>query len=439
MGRAIQQQKDAELSHLDITSIDGRQVWDSRGRPTIEVEIRLSNGAIGRAIAPAGASTGAGEVLDLRDGGPKFGGYGVSNALASLREEITPALMGMPANEQAHIDETLEALDGTQQFSRLGGNALIATSLAVAHAAAAGRDEPLWHYFADGGTPVIPVPEIQVFGGGAHAAGAMDLQDFMVVPFGASNFREALEWVAEIYLAAGKAVSRRGLSVGVADEGGYWPVFESNESALDALLNSIETAGFNPETQVGMSIDVAANQFHSNGSYVLKAEGRALSTEQWYDQVAGWMRSYPIAMIEDPFTEEDHAAHQKFTAEFGKRAQIVGDDLLVTNRANVESAIADKTCTALLCKPNQAGTLTRTKDAFDAAKAAGFGTIVSARSGESEDTTIAHLSVGWASGQFKVGSFSRSERMAKWNEMLRIEESLGTQARYAGGTALGRT
>ncbi|MCA8892764.1 phosphopyruvate hydratase [Hyphomonas sp.] len=425
------------MSQLDITSVNGRQVWDSRGRPTIEVEIHLSNGAIGRAIAPAGASTGSGEALDLRDGGTAFGGYGVTRALAGLREEIVPALTGLPADQQALVDDTLESLDGTEQLSRLGGNALIATSLAVAHAAASGRDEPLWHYFSDGTPPLIPVPEIQIYGGGAHAAGAMDLQDFMVVPFGASSFREALEWVAEIYLAAGKIVSDRGVSVGVADEGGYWPVFESNEKALDALLASIETAGFNPETQVGMSIDVAANQFYRDGAYVLKAEGRALSTEEWYDQVAGWVKAYPIAMIEDPFTEDDHESHRKFTSEFRNKVQIVGDDLLVTNKTNVDSAVANSTCTALLCKPNQAGTLTRTKNAFEAAKSAGLGTIVSARSGESEDTTIAHLSVGWASGQFKVGSFTRSERMAKWNEMLRIEESLGTNAKYAGGAVLG--
>ncbi|MEZ5946958.1 MAG: enolase C-terminal domain-like protein [Hyphomonas sp.] len=282
------------------------------------------------------------------------------------------------------------------------------------------------------------MPEIQIFGGGAHAAGAMDLQDFMVVPFGASSFREALEWTAEIYIAAGKRVASAGLSAGVADEGGYWPVFGSNEKALDALLESILDTGLDPERHAGMSIDVAANQFFEDGTYNLKAEGRRLSTQEWYAQVSSWVRSYPIAMIEDPFEEGDRDSHARFTAEFGGSVQIVGDDLLVTNRANVEAASRDKFCTALLCKPNQAGTLTRARDAFDAARGAGMGTIVSARSGESEDTTIAHLSVGWASGQFKVGSFTRSERMAKWNEMLRIEESLGSRARYAGGAALGR-
>ena len=427
------------MSDLEITSMAARQVWDSRGRPTIEVDVSLANGATGRVIAPAGASTGSGEALDLRDGGQAFHGFGVSGALTGLRKEIVPALIGLQADEQEQIDSILANLDGTPQFSRLGGNALIATSLAVAHAAAAGRAEPLWQYLSKGTEPLIPVPEIQIFGGGAHAAGAMDLQDFMVVPFGASSFREALEWVAEVYLAAGKLVSQRGLSVGVADEGGYWPVFESNEHALDALLSSIETAGFDPATQIGMSIDVAANQFFRDGTYQLKAEGRSLSTKEWYAQVSGWLDAYPVAMIEDPFTEQDLASHQALTAEFGKRVQIVGDDLLVTNRRNVETAAAGSICTALLCKPNQAGTLTRTKEAFDAAKSAGMGTIVSARSGESEDTTIAHLAVGWASGQFKVGSFTRSERMAKWNEMLRIEESLGAQAKYAGRSALGHT
>lgn len=420
------------MSAFAIRDVQARSVWDSRGRPTVEVEIRLSGGARARAIAPAGASTGSGEALDRRDGGPAFGGHGVNAAVAAVNGEIAAELAGRDCRDQAGLDAALAALDGTPECARLGGNAMIATSMAALHAAANGSGQPLWQYLSNGTVPRLPVPEIQIFGGGAHADGQMDLQDFMVVPYGAASFREALNWVAEIYRAAGEHVDRAGGRLGVADEGGYWPAFDSNEAAIEALIGAIEAAGLDPHSQVGLSLDIAATQFFTDGLYHLKRENRWLTCEEWAGQLGEWMRAYPIVMIEDPFAEDDFEAHARFTAQFGDQAQIIGDDLLVTNAGRVQKGAAMAACTALLCKPNQAGTITGARKAFEAARRAGWGTIVSARSGESEDVTIAHLAVGWDAGQLKVGSFSRSERMAKWNEVLRIEAELGEEAVYAG-------
>lgn len=426
------------MSAQRIVSVLGRSVWDSRGRPTVEVEMTLSGGAKGRAIAPAGASTGSGEALDLRDGGTRFGGYGVSRAVAAVNEIIAPALVGQALTEQADLDARLVSLDPSEGFTRIGGNAAIATSMAGAHAAAAAAGLPLWAHLADGQPTSLPVPEIQIFGGGAHAGGQMDLQDFMVVPYGASSFREALDWVAEIYRAAGALVSHSGSQLGVADEGGYWPAFDSNEAAIEATIHAIEAAGLNPETDVAVSLDIAATQFFEDGAYRLKREDRALTPDEWLSELSRWMKSYPILMIEDPFTEDDFDSHARFAWEFGAATQIIGDDLLVTDSRRVEHAASVGACNALLCKPNQAGTLSAARQAFDAARQQGWGTIVSARSGETEDVTIAHLAVGWDAKQLKVGSFARSERMAKWNEVLRIEEALGAEANYAGRSVFGR-
>lgn len=422
------------MSDTTITRLLGRSVWDSRGRPTIEAEIHLGSGAIGRAIAPAGASTGSGEALDKRDGGVKFGGYGVETALKALQELAVPALTGMDASDQSAIDSQLESIDGTGSFSRLGGNSAVSISMAVAQAAAAARQVPLWQYFAGDGAPLLPVPEIQIFGGGVHAARRLDLQDFMVVPHGATSFREALEWTAEIYLAAGKAMAQCGKLMGVADEGGYWPDFACNEEAMDVLMHAVIQAGFEAPDMVALSIDVAATQIFKDGTYHLAAENRSLPPRLWHKQLSAWLENYPILMIEDPFAEQDFGSTAAFAGEWCRRVQIVGDDLLVTNAKRVEEAARAGACTALLCKPNQAGTLSRARAAMDAARRTGMGTIISARSGETEDTTIAHLAVGWASGQVKVGSFARSERMAKWNEILRIEEALGPHAQFAGRT-----
>ncbi|MEU1188044.1 phosphopyruvate hydratase [Streptomyces sp. NPDC005859] len=423
------------MTDARIARLHGRRVWDSRGRPTVEVEVHLVDGAVGRAIAPAGASTGLGEALDLRDGGTRFGGFDVHRAVGSVNAEIAPALVDLDTTDQETVDRLLVDLDGTPDRSRLGGNAIVATSMAVLHATAASAGVPLWQHLA-GGRPVrIPLPEIQIFGGGAHADRRVDVQDFMVVCPAARSFSEALDWTAEIYRAAGALMRKAGKAQGVADEGGFWPAFGANEEALETLALAIESAGFAPATQVGISLDVAASQFGNGGRYALALDHRILDTTALVDMLGGWMEDYPILSVEDPVGEDDHEGMLEFTRRYGHRCQVVGDDYLVTNAKRVEAAAAGGAANAVLVKPNQAGTVTEAFQALRAGKDAGFGTIVSARSGETEDVTIAHLSVGWDAGQLKVGSFTRSERMAKWNEVLRIEESLGESAEFSGWSA----
>jgi enolase len=427
---------DRHIADPAIRSIHARRVWDSRGRPTVEAEITTAGGAVGRAIAPAGASTGSGEALDRRDGGPAFGGLDVQGALAAVRDEIAPALAGMDAADQAAIDARLIALDGTADKSRLGGNATIAVSMAAAHAAAAAHGLPLWRWLAgaDADGPVaIPLPEIQIFGGGAHADARVDLQDFMVVCPGAASFAQALDWTAEVYRAAGALMAADGRRQGVADEGGWWPVFADNEEAIATLARAIEKAGLQPGRQVAIALDVAATQFGRDGAYRLRLDQRSYDRREWAERVAGWVDRHPIVSVEDPMAEDDPEGMALVTAAIGGRALVVGDDFLVTNAGRIGQAAAGRACTAALIKPNQAGTLTETKAAFDAARAAGMRTIVSARSGETEDVTVVHLAIGWQADQLKVGSFARSERMAKWNEALRIEEQLGARAAFRAG------
>ena len=405
-----------------IRSIHARRIWDSRGRPTVEAEVTLADGATGRGIAPAGASRGTREAIELRDGGDRLGGLDVSQALAGIRDEIAPALQGIDALKQEEVDERLIGLDGTVNKARLGGNATVAVSLAVLHAAAASSGMPLWRYCA-GGQPVsIPLPEIQIFGGGAHAGRRTDVQDFMVVAPRAQSFAEALEITAEIYRAAGSLMAERGRLQGVADEGGWWPAFDSNEEALDALVSAIERAGYTPGHEAAISLDIAASEFGRNGRYRLAMEDRELDSDGMAEYLLRWCERYPIVSVEDPLAEDDPDGLAPFTASVGDRMQVIGDDFLVTNANLVERAAVNGNVNAVLIKVNQAGTVSEAKAACAAAKRAGFGTIVSARSGETEDVAIAHLAVGWDSGQLKVGSFARSERMAKWNEVLRIEE-----------------
>jgi enolase len=413
-----------------ITRVLGRRVWDSRGRPTVEAEVHCAGGAIGRAIAPAGASTGSGEAVDRRDGGAAFGGLDVRHAVAAVNTEIAGALRGQDAAGQGAIDAMLIALDGTPNKARLGGNAIVATSMAVLQAAAQAAGAPLWQYLAQGGPVRIPVPEIQIFGGGAHAARRVDVQDFMVACPSAGSFAEALDRTAEVYRAAGQIMAERGLLQGVADEGGFWPAFASNEEALDRLVEAIERAGFTPGVEVAISLDIAASSFGAAGMYTLARDEQVLDTDALIAMLGRWLDRYPIVSIEDPVAEDDPDGFRAFTAAFGGRVQVIGDDFLVTSAERVRAAAMAQTCNAVLIKPNQAGTISETLAALRAGQAAGMGTIVSARSGETEDVTIAHLAVGWNAGQFKVGSFTRSERMAKWNEMLRIEEASG--AAWAG-------
>jgi enolase len=427
------------MNATHIAGITGRRVWDSRGRPTVEAEVRLAGGEVGRAIAPAGASTGSGEAIERRDGGPRLGGRDVRGAVAAINGEIAAALTGMDAADQAALDAALIALDGTPQKRRLGGNALVAVSMAALHAAAAAHRLPLYAYLlGDCEAAVMPLPEIQIFGGGAHAGRRVDIQDFMIVAPEAASFDQALEWTAEVYHAAGALMEERGLLQGVADEGGFWPAFATNEAALDALMRAIERAGFTPGREIAISLDIAASEFHDGRHYRLARDGRELDSDGMTEMLISWLDRYPIVAIEDPLGEHDLDGMRRFTQAVGARVQIVGDDFLVTNADRVRQAAALGACNAVLVKPNQAGTVTEARAALDAAREAGWGTIVSARSGETEDVTIAHLAVGWGVGQLKVGSFARSERMAKWNEALRIEAALGPRARFAGAVPLRR-
>lgn len=416
------------MTSTRIATVRGRRVWDSRGRPTVEADIVLADGRVGRAIAPAGASTGSGEAVDRRDGGSAFGGYDVAGAVAAVNGEIAAALKGLDVGDQAGIDGTLVALDGTPNKARLGGNALIAVSLAVAHAHAAALGLPLWQALA-GDRPVrLPLPEIQLFGGGAHAARRVDVQDFMVMAVGAKSFAEALDMTAEVYRAAGALLKARGALAGVADEGGYWPAFDDNETALGLAVEAIERAGLRPGDDMAISLDVAASEFGKGGRYTLARDSRELDRDGMIDLLLRWLKRYPIVSIEDPLAEDDEEGLIAFTRAAGPKVQIIGDDYLVTNAARVRRAREVGACNAVLIKPNQAGTLTETRAAVDAARAVGFGSIVSARSGETEDVTIVHLAVGWGVDQLKVGSFSRSERMVKWNEGLRIADAIGSGA-----------
>ena len=419
------------MSGTTIVRVLGRRVWDSRGRPTVEAEVHLADGSTGRAIAPAGASRGSHEAIDLRDGGGRFGGHGVDRAIAHVNGEIARRLAGMDASDQAAVDREMAALDGTPQLSRLGGNAVIATSMAVLHAAAAASGAPLWRHLAQGRAVRLPMPEIQIFGGGAHAGRRVDVQDFMVMPIGAKRFGEALAIAAEIYRAAGELMASAGKLQGVADEGGHWPAFATNEEGLEMLVRAIERAGFTPGTDAAISLDIAASELGKGGRYHLGLEKRELDSDALIELLLRWLDRYPIVSVEDPLAEDDAAGMAKFTAAAGSRVQVIGDDYLVTDAARVKAAIAARACNAVLVKPNQAGTVTAAQAALLAARSARWGTIVSARSGETEDVTIVHLAVGWDAGQLKVGSFARSERMAKWNETLRIEEALGGEARLA--------
>lgn len=410
-----------------ITSVKGRQVWDSRGRPTVEVEVQLASGARGRAIAPSGASTGSREALDMRDGGVRLGGYGVDRALAAVAEIIAPTISGLDATDQRAVDGAMLKADGTAQKKRIGGNAAVATSCAVAWAAAAARGVPLWAHLRmlaglETVADFIPAPMIQIFGGGAHAGNRIDVQDFLVIAAGASSFAQAAEWTAEVYMAALSLMRETRPLQGVADEGGIWPDFSGNEEALDVLTRAIEKAGLRPREDMAIAMDIAATNFCRDGVYQLAADGRRLDTAGMIDMLERWCTAYPIVSLEDPLSEDDDEGFVEITARLGKTCQIIGDDYLTTSADRIRHAASLKACNAVLLKANQCGTITELIAASAAARSFGWNAIQSGRSGESEDVTLSHLAVGLRSDQIKVGSITRSERTAKWNEVIRIEE-----------------
>jgi enolase len=428
-----------DMTPFAIKSIFARRVWDSRGRPTVEAEVILNDGSLGRAIAPAGASKGTREALELRDGGDRFGGLDVMQAIEHVNCEISTALVGTQADNQSALDQTLIDLDGSSNKSRLGANATLAVSMAAAHAMATASGMPLYRYLGNGKIGRLPMPQIQIFGGGAHAGRRVDVQDFMVVCPGATNFAQALEWTSEVYRHAGLLMSQRGSLFGVADEGGWWPDFSSNEQALEMLVLAIERAGFVPGEQVAIALDIAASEFGRQGQYRLGLDSQELDSDGMIEMLLRWVEKYPIVSIEDPLAEDDALGFSRFTKAIGHRLQIVGDDFLVSNSNLIREAANIGAANTVLLKPNQRGTLSETLQAWKVAQELGYSAIVSARSGETEDTTIVDLAIGWNVGQLKVGSFARSERMIKWNHALRIEEQLGAQAHFAGSSVFRKT
>ncbi len=426
---------------MKITKVHGRQILDSRGNPTVEADVELENGIVGRAVVPSGVSTGTHEVVELWDGDlKKYGGKGVLNAVHHINTAINDALSGLEITDQSLIDETMIKLDGTSNKSNLGANAILAVSLASAKAAAIEQKLSLYRYFgkiAGNSEFTIPLPMMNIINGGKHALNSTDIQEFMILPVGASNFSDALRMGAEIFHALGKVLTEAGYGTTVGDEGGYAPpVKQGNTEALSLISRAIERAGYSLGDDVVLGLDVAASELHHEGKYLLQTEGKSLSTPEMIEWLSELVKQYPILSIEDGLAEDDWTGWVELTRKLGSRIQLIGDDLLVTNTNFLNRAIKEKAGNAILIKPNQIGTLTETIEAVQRAKQAGWKTIISHRSGETEDTTIAHLAVGLNTGQIKTGSLSRSERIAKYNELLRIEEELGDKAIFAGRRVL---
>ena len=420
-----------------IDAIGAREILDSRGNPTVEVEVALDDGTIARASVPSGASTGAFEAAERRDGDSKrYGGKGVQEAVDAVIEEIQPALIGFEASEQRLVDTEMLALDGTPNKSALGANAILGVSLAVARAAAESANLPLFRYIGGPNAHVLPVPMFNILNGGSHADSNVDIQEFMIAPIGAPSFREALRWGAEVYHALKSVLKERGLSTGLGDEGGFAPNLESNRAALDLILVAIEKAGYRPGTDIALALDVAASEFCTDGAYTFEGQQRtAAEMTAYYGELVA---AYPLVSIEDPLDEDDWEGWATLTAELGAMVQIVGDDLFVTNPERLSRGIADGSANSMLVKVNQIGSLTETLDAVDMAHRAGFSCMMSHRSGETEDTTIADLAVATNCGQIKTGAPARSERVAKYNQLMRIEEELDDAATYAGAGAFPR-
>ena len=422
-----------------IEDVIGREILDSRGNPTVEVDVFLEDGAVGTAMVPSGASTGAHEAVELRDGDPdRYGGKGVLDAVRNVNDTLRPELLAIDAVDQVSLDRLLISIDGTPNKSRLGANALLGVSLAVAHAAAESVGLPLFRYLGGAGARTLPVPLVNILNGGKHAIDSTDFQEFMIVPLGAPSFREGLRWAAETFHALGKLLHEQGFATTVGDEGGYAPSLGSNEDAIAAVLTAIERAGYAAGAQIAIALDPATTELYSDGRYSLAREDRTLTGSELIDFWADWLDRYPIVSLEDGLAEDDWSGWAELTSQLGDRVQLVGDDLLVTNTERLARAIRERAANSILVKLNQIGTLTETIEAVEMAQRAGWTAVVSHRSGETEDTTIADLVVAMNAGQIKTGSISRSERIAKYNRLLRIEEELGDAAEYAGAAAFRR-
>ena len=419
-----------------IEEIHARQILDSRGNPTLEVEVSLDDGTIVRAGVPSGASTGAFEAVELRDGGDEYGGKAVTSAVANVIEEIQPELLGYEADDQRLVDQAMIDLDRTPDKSRLGANSIVGVSIAVARAAAESASLPLFRSIGGPNAYLLPVPMMNIMNGGAHADNSVDIQEFMITPIGAETFEDALRWGAETYHALKSVLKQHGLSTGVGDEGGFAPDLEHNRAALDLIVEAIGKAGFTPGRDIALAIDAAATEFHSDGGYTF--EGSTRSSGEMTDIYREWLDTYPIVSLEDPLAEEDWAGWHDLTAAVGDRVQIVGDDLFVTNPERIRRGITERSANALLVKLNQIGTVTETLDAVSAAQRASFSCIISHRSGETDDSTISDLAVATNCGQIKTGAPARGERVAKYNQLLWIEERLGDAAAYAGASAYPR-
>ncbi len=419
-----------------IEDVIGREILDSRGNPTVEVDVFLEDGAVGTALVPSGASTGAHEAVELRDGdGTRYGGKGVLNAVRHVNETIRPELVGVDATDQVSLDRLLIDLDGSENKSTLGANALLGVSLAAAHASAESVGLPLYRYLGGAGARTLPVPLVNILNGGKHAVDSTDFQEFMIAPVGAPSFREGLRWSAETFHALGTLLHDEGLTTTVGDEGGYAPSLGSNEDAIAAVLTAIERAGYAPGEQIAIALDPATTELYSDGRYTLAREERTLTGSELIDFWADWADRFPIVSLEDGLAEDDWDGWSELTARLGDRIQLVGDDLLVTNTERLARAIRERAANSILVKLNQIGTLTETIEAVEMAQRAGWTAVISHRSGETEDTTIADLAVALNTGQIKTGSTSRSERIAKYNRLLRIEEELGDAAVYPGMSA----
>lgn len=424
------------MSDYEIVKVEARQVFDSRANPTVEVDVALGCGAVGRGTVPSGASTGIYEALELRDGGKELGGKSVRKAIANIESELAPALLHRNALHQAELDRLMIGLDGTENKGRLGANAILGCSMAVAHAAANAKKEPLFRYLGGANAKTVPVPMIQIIGGGAHAVNSIDIQDFLAIPLSFRSFEEGFAAVVNVYNAAKKIFTKTGRPLAIADEGGLWPSgFDKNEDGLELLTESIQLAGYRPGVDIGIALDVAASEFYDRerGTYRLRKEGLELTSAELVGMLCGWVEKYPIVSVEDGCGELDWDGTILLTQKLGKKIQVIGDDLFTTNIGRIRTGVERGACNAVLIKMNQIGTITETLDAIEFTKNSGYLPVISARSGETEDATIVHLAIASNAGQLKVGSVARSERGVKWNEAIRMEQLLGPQGIYPGG------